>query len=254
MSQRISRREFCARRGRRRRCFPLPRSRKRAARVVVVGGGFGGASCARALKRSSRSRSRWSKRAAPSRPARSATACSPACAIGRSNSATTRSRRRHHVVSQAATAVDPQARTVGLADGTRSPTTGWCWRPASICAATRCPATTKRRREDAACLEGRRADAAAAPPARGHGGRRRGRHLRAGQSVPLSARPLRARQPDRALPQDQEAALETDRARRQGHLLQAAAVPGGVEGALSRRARMGRCRRAARSTRSMWRP
>ena len=103
------------------------------------------------------------------------------------------------------------------------------------------PARLRRggRREDAARLEGRRADAAAAPPARGHGGRRRGRHVGAGQSVPLPARPLRARQPDRQLSQDQEAEVEADRARRQGRVLQAAAVPERLEGALSRSPRMG---------------
>ena len=64
--------------------------------------------------------------------------------------------------------------------------------------------------------------------------------------------PLRARQPDRALPQDEEAEVEADRARRQGHLLQAAPVPERLEGALSRHHRMGaRSRRAARSTRSI---
>ena len=81
----------------------------------------------------------------------------------------------------------------------------------------------------------------------------------AGQSVPLPARALRARQPDRLLPQDQEAEIEAHRARRQGRLLQAAAVPERLEGALSRPARMGvaverrqghlgRCRRPRRSS------
>ena len=40
------------------------------------------------------------------------------------------------------------------------------------------------------------------------GGRRPGGDLGAGQSVPLPARTLRAREPDRALPQDQEAEIE----------------------------------------------
>ena len=74
----------------------------------------------------------------------------------------------------------------------------------------------------------------------------------AGQSVPLPARPLRARQPDRPLSEDQEAEVEADRARRQGRLLQAAAVPERLEGALSRPARMGvAVARAARSPRSI---
>ena len=56
-----------------------------------------------------------------------------------------------------------------------------------------------RRRTHAACVEGRRADAVVAPPARSDGGRRHGRDLGARQSVPLPARPLRAREPDRAI-------------------------------------------------------
>ena len=81
---------------------------------------------------------------------------------------------------------------------------------------------------------------AAAPPARSHGGRRHGGDLVAGQSGALPARALRARQPDRPLSQDQKAALEGDRARRQGKLHHAEAVRGGVAGALSRPDRMGR--------------
>ncbi len=52
-SHRMSRREFCRRqRGHREPAltFPLPAFAQAAPRVVVIGGGFGGASCARALK------------------------------------------------------------------------------------------------------------------------------------------------------------------------------------------------------------
>ena len=80
-------------------------------------------------------------------------------------------------------------------------------------------------------------------------------HRGAGQPVPLPARTVRAREPDRALPQDQEAEIEADHPRRQGRVLQAAAVPERLEGALSRTISNGcRCRRAARSIRSMPRP
>ena len=61
----------------------------------------------------------------------------------------------------------------------------------------------------------------------------------AGQSVPLPARALRAREPDRALPEDQEAEVEADHPRRQGRVLQAAPVPERLEGALSGSPRMG---------------
>src|SRR6187551_1253684 len=51
MSHRISRREFCsAGAAATTLAFPLPAFAQAAARVVVIGGGFGGASCARALK------------------------------------------------------------------------------------------------------------------------------------------------------------------------------------------------------------
>ena len=53
INHRISRREFCgagAGNGLRPSAFPLPAFAQAAARVVVIGGGFGGASCARALK------------------------------------------------------------------------------------------------------------------------------------------------------------------------------------------------------------
>ena len=61
----------------------------------------------------------------------------------------------------------------------------------------------------------------------------------AGQSVRCPPGALRARQPDRALPQDQEAELQADHPRCQGRLLQAAPVPERLEGALSRHDRMG---------------
>ena len=80
---------------------------------------------------------------------------------------------------------------------------------------------------------------APAPPARGDGGRRHGRHGGAGEPLPLPARPLRAGEPDRPLPQDAQAALQAPRPRRQGRVLEAAPVPGGLGGALSRTARMG---------------
>ena len=65
--------------------------------------------------------------------------------------------------------------------------------------------------------------AAAAPPARGDGGWRAGRDLGARHALSLPARPLRARQPDRALSQDHQAEVEGADPRRQGRLFQAAA-------------------------------
>ena len=117
----------------------------------------------------------------------------------------------------------------------RSPMTVWCSRPASISASTRCPAMTKppsrkmphawkageqtvllRRQLEAMDDGGVVAIAVPANP------------------VALSAGALRARQPDRALSEDQEAALEGPDPRRQGRVLAAAPVRERLEGTLSR--------------------
>ena len=129
--------------------LPCPPFAQAAARVVVIGGGFGGASCARALKRlDPKLQVSWSSQIKPLPPARSATMSSPAL---RSIEAQQFGYDKIAaggvtVVPQAATAIDAAARTVGLADGTSLPTTGWCCRPASICVSTRCRAMTKPRR------------------------------------------------------------------------------------------------------------
>ena len=213
-----------------------------APRVVVVGGGFAGASCARAL-----GERRPTHRGDAGRGEPDFTACPFSNAvIAGLRELRAQQFTYEHVAADGITL----ARTAGhrrrrQARRSRSPTargcptTGWCSRPASISAGARCPATTRRPPRSAACLEGGRADAAAAPPARGDGRRRARRHLGAGQSVPLPARALRARQPDRALSEDEEAEVQADRARRQGHVLQAEAVPGRLGGAVPRPARVG---------------
>ena len=89
-------------------------------------------------------------------------------------------------------------------------------------------------------MEGRRADGAAAQANRSHGRRRRGRDRGARRATALPARALRARQPDRALPEKQEAALEDSDPRRQGRFFAAAAVRERVEGTLSRNDRADR--------------
>ena len=60
--------------------------------------------------------------------------------------------------------------------------------------------------------------------------------------------PVRAREPDRLLPQDQEAEVQADRPRRQGRVLEAAAVPERLEGAVPGLSNGYRCPRAAKST------
>jgi sulfide dehydrogenase [flavocytochrome c] flavoprotein chain len=119
----LSRREFCgaAAVGAAALAFPRPSFAQSAARIVVVGGGFGGASCARALKQID--------------PKLQVTLVEPnrtftACPFSNTVIAGLRSIEQQQftydkiaadgvtVIAQAATRIDPQARTAGLADGT----------------------------------------------------------------------------------------------------------------------------------------
>jgi NADPH-dependent 2,4-dienoyl-CoA reductase/sulfur reductase-like enzyme len=119
----LSRREFCgaAAASAAALAFARPSFAQSAARIVVVGGGFGGASCARALKQID--------------PKLQVTLVEPnrtftACPFSNTVIAGLRSIEAQQfsydkiaadgvtVIAQAATRIDPQARTVGLADGT----------------------------------------------------------------------------------------------------------------------------------------
>jgi sulfide dehydrogenase [flavocytochrome c] flavoprotein subunit len=119
----LSRREFCcaAAVGAAALAFPRPSFAQSAARIIVVGGGFGGASCARALKQID--------------PKLQVTLVEPnrtftACPFSNSVIAGLRSIEQQQftydkiaadgvtVIAQAVTKIDPQARTAGLADGT----------------------------------------------------------------------------------------------------------------------------------------
>jgi sulfide dehydrogenase [flavocytochrome c] flavoprotein subunit len=118
----LNRREFCgAAVGAAALAFPRPSFAQSAARIVVVGGGFGGASCARALKQID--------------PKLQVTLVEPnrtftACPFSNTVIAGLRSIEQQQftydkiaadgvtVIAQAATKIDPQARTAGLADGT----------------------------------------------------------------------------------------------------------------------------------------
>ncbi len=104
--------------------FPCPTYAQSAARVVIIGGGFGGASCARALRKiDSRLKVTLVE------PNRIFTACpfsNEVIAGLRDIEAQQFGYDRIAadgvtVITQAATKVDPQARTVGLADGTSLP-------------------------------------------------------------------------------------------------------------------------------------
>src|SRR3990170_3239598 len=122
ISHRISRREFCGAGAATitALAFPTPAFAQSAARIVVIGGGFGGVSCARALKAID--------------PKLQVTLVEPnrtftACPFSNNVIAGLRSIEEQQfgydkiaaggvtVVAQAATAIDGNARTVGLADG-----------------------------------------------------------------------------------------------------------------------------------------
>jgi NADPH-dependent 2,4-dienoyl-CoA reductase/sulfur reductase-like enzyme len=119
----LSRREFCgaAAVGAAALAFPRPSFAQSAARIVVVGGGFGGASCARALKQINAK-----LQVTLVEPNRTFTACpfsNTVIAGLRSIEAQQFSYDKIAadgvtVIAQAATRIDPQARSVGLADGT----------------------------------------------------------------------------------------------------------------------------------------
>src|SRR6187431_3540664 len=121
INHRISRREFCGAGAAAvtALAFPLPAFAQAAARVVVIGGGFGGASCARALKQID--------------PKLQVTLVEPnktftACPFSNNVIAGLRSIEQQQfgydrfaaagvtVAAQAATGVDASARTVRLAD------------------------------------------------------------------------------------------------------------------------------------------
>ena len=197
ISHRMSRREFCgagAATATADLAFPLPAFAQAAARVVVIGGGFGGASCARALKAID--------------PKLQVTLVEPnktftACPFSNNVIAGLRSIEAQQfgydkiaasgvtVVAQAATAIDAAARTVGARRRHVA-----ILRPAGAVSrrrsAFRRAAGLRRSRggEDAACLEGRRANAVAAQATRGHGRWRPGGDRSARQSLPLPARDL----------------------------------------------------------------
>ena len=218
--------------------LPLPAHAQGAGgRVVVVGGGFAGATCARFIKRID---PRITVTLVEAKP------IFVACPFSNSVIAGLRDIKAQEfgydklATDQVAvhiapgTAVDTQGRTVTLGDGTRLPYDRLVLAP-GIDIRWNAIARLYRgcRRAHAACLDRRRADRAAAPPARSDGGRRDRGDLGTRQSLPLPARTLRAGEPGRLLSQEQETEIESHHSRCQRHLLQAAPVPERLEGALS---------------------
>src|SRR6266568_2285113 len=181
---RTNRREFLKAAAAGAALLPLPAIAQGAgARVVVVGGGFGGATCARFIKRID---PRINVTLVEANRTFIACPFSNTVIAGLRDLAAQQFGYDKLAADQVAvefspaTGIDPQRRTVTLGNG------GW------------------RHRGD----------------------------LSTRQSVSLPARPLRASKPDRLLPQNQEAEIETDHSRRQGRLLQAAPVRERMEGAL----------------------
>ena len=143
----------------------------------MIGGGFGGASCARALRRID--------------PKLQVTLIEPnrtftACPFSNEVIAGLREIEAQQfgydriaaegvtVVAQAAVKIDPQARTVGLADGTSLAYDRLVLAPGIDLRFDALPGYDEAAAaKNAARLEGRRADAAAAPAARSHGRWRR---------------------------------------------------------------------------------
>ena len=243
----------------RHRCaLPAPCRAIGRPRVVVIGGGFGGAACARALKRSMRN-----SQVTLIEPNRSFTACPfsneviaglreiEAQQFGYDKSPPTASPwspGRDQIDAQRAASRSPTATTLAYDRLVLAP---------GIDLRFEAPARLRRggvekmphawKAGEQTLLLRRQLEAMED----GGAGRDRG----ARQSLALPAGALRTRQPDRALSEDEEAALEGAHPRRQGHFLPAAAVREGLEGALSRTDRADRrCRRAAASPRSTPRP
>jgi NADPH-dependent 2,4-dienoyl-CoA reductase/sulfur reductase-like enzyme len=119
----LSRREFCgaAAVGAAALAFPRPSFAQSAARIVVVGGGFGGASCARALKQIDAK-----LQVTLVEPNRTFTACPFSNTVVAGLRSIEQQQFTYDkiaadgvtVIAQAATKIDPQARSAGLADGT----------------------------------------------------------------------------------------------------------------------------------------
>jgi sulfide dehydrogenase [flavocytochrome c] flavoprotein subunit len=100
--------------------FPCPLLAQSVARIIVIGGGFGGASCARALKRIDPK-----LQVTLIEPNRTFTACPFSNEVIGGLRGLERQQFTYDkiaaggvtVIAQAAVSVDPQARTIGLADG-----------------------------------------------------------------------------------------------------------------------------------------
>src|SRR3984893_3506010 len=197
--------------------LPRPAHAQSAARIVVIGGGFGGASCARALRRIDPR-----LQVTPFEPNRTCTACpfsNEVIAGLRELNAQQFGYDRVSaqgvtVIAQAAAKIDAQKRMIYLADGQSLGYERLVLAPGIDIRFEALPGYD----ETASCLEGGRTDGAVAQADRGHGRRRpcRARGTRGPLALPAGA--IRARQSDRALSEDKKAALQGAHPRCEGHV------------------------------------
>ena len=225
--------------------FPMPALAQAKPKLVVVGGGPGGATIAKYVAKDSNG----AVEVTLVEPLRQFTTCFHSNlylggfrnweSITHSYDALA-SKYGVKLVHQAAQAIDRDKKSVRLADGSQA-----VLRPAGGGARDRHQVRFRAGlfrgglRDDAARLEAGAADPAAQAAARRGRGRRGDRDDRAAQSLSLPARSLRARLDDGARAQGQGTQeLAHHRPRSQGDLLQAGPVPGGLGEALSRHGRV----------------
>ena len=143
-------------------------------------------------------------------------------------------------VRRALPSIDKDKKTVRLANGTTLPYDRLVIAPGIDIKFDSVPGYSEAASEKtAACLEGRTADAAAQAPARCAEGRRDHRDDRAAQSLSLPARALRARVDDGACAEGEgPQEIEDHHHRSEGEFLQAGPVRGRLAEALSRHGRV----------------
>ena len=223
--------------------FPLPAFAQAKPRLVVIGGGPGGATVAKYVAKDRRRID-----VTLIEPAKQFTTCfhsnlylggfRPWESITHKYDKLA----KHGVklVHEPARAIDRDKKTVRSRAAQRSPTIALWSRPASTSSSTRCPAIRKRpARSMPHAWKPGPADPAPGEAAQRAQGRRHHRHDRAAEPVPLPARPLRARLDDGACAENQGSQEVAHRHHRpEGELLQAGPLRRGLAEALPRHGRV----------------
>ena len=236
--------------GRRRRWpprrFPMPALAQAKPKVVVIGGGPGGATRREIRRQGSAAHRRDAGRAGagsspPASTPISISAASATCkSITHSYDKLAKSLRHQARACRWRRRSTARRRRCGSPTARRCPTTGWWSRPASTSSSTPCPAIRKRPAEvmPHAWKPGAQTQLLKQPAQRAEG-RRDHRDDRAAQSVSLPAGPLRARVDDGACAQDEGPQEIADHhPRSEAELLQAGPVHRRLGEALSRHGRV----------------